>query len=281
MPGAQPHGDYPRATRRGESVERRLAWPNSRYGVVLVTCVTLGWVPVPTVAGPAADSPRTRLRETLAPPTSSVLIDFYQAYLRDQNLEHYRQQVASRYTEATLARISETANTDARRAAVLALGAMGTYEFSNAVLAKAQRDSDPTVRYIAERGLWAIWSRADTPENNETLERIATLVRQEQLDDALQLADKLIARAPRFAEAYNQRAIIYYALQRYQESANDCERVLELNPVHFGALNGLAGCQHRLDKRTEALKTLRRALKLRPFNEGLRESIAALEAEGN
>lgn len=281
MSGAQARGDCSPATRSGTSAEDILAWRCTRSGIVLAIGLMIGGIPLPTVAGPATDSPRTRLRETQAPPTSAVLIDFYHAYLQDQDLGRYRQQVASRYTEATLARITETASTDARRAAVLALGAMGTFESSNAVLAKAQRDTDPTVRYLAERGLWAIWFRADTPENNETLERIAALLRREQLDDALQLADKLVARAPRFAEAYNQRAIIYFALHRYQESANDCERVVELNPYHFGALNGLAGCQYRLDKRTEAIKTLRRALKLRPFNEDLRDSIAALEAEGN
>ena len=86
--------------------------------------------------------------------------------------------------------------------------------------------------------------------------------------------------APRFAEAYNQRAIAHFFRGHFEASAADCLRVLERNPYHFGALAGLAQCQLRLDQRREALKTFRRALRLQPFSEGLREAVSALEAEG-
>jgi tetratricopeptide (TPR) repeat protein len=91
----------------------------------------------------------------------------------------------------------------------------------------------------------------------------------------------LIGRAANFAEAYNQRAIAYFVQGQFQESADDCERVLERNPYHFGALGGLAQCQLALGRRPEALKTLRRALRLQPYSEGLRDLVASLEAEGD
>ncbi|MDR3638488.1 MAG: hypothetical protein P4L84_32085, partial [Isosphaeraceae bacterium] len=81
----------------------------------------------------------------LEPQTSSVLVDYYEGFLRDQDIERFRRQVASRYTEGTLARVADAGGTQARRAAVLALGALGTYESSNAAVARALRDSDPTV----------------------------------------------------------------------------------------------------------------------------------------
>jgi tetratricopeptide (TPR) repeat protein len=90
----------------------------------------------------------------------------------------------------------------------------------------------------------------------------------------------LIGQASNFAEAYNQRAIAHFVQGHFQESAADCERVLERNPYHFGALGGLAQCQLALGQRPEALKTLRRALRLQPYSEGLRELVATLEAEG-
>jgi tetratricopeptide (TPR) repeat protein len=217
----------------------------------------------------------------LEPQTSSVLVDFYEGFLRDQDIEHFRRQVASRYTEGTLARVIESGSTPARRAAVLALGLLGTYDASNGVVARALRDTDPTVRTLAMNALWAIWFRADTPENNATLERVRELLGQERSDDAIDLADKLIGRAPKFAEAYNQRAIAYFLLGRFDESAADCRRVLELNPYHTGALGGLAQCQLRLNQRQEAIKTLRRWLKLQPFSEGLRERIVELETLGD
>ena len=98
------------------------------------------------------------------------------------------------------------------------------------------------------------------------------------LDEAVELAGKLIARAPRLAEAYNQRAIAYFKLGRFAESAEDCQRVLAVNPYHIGALGGLAQCQIQLDQPREALKTLRRSLKLQPHSQALSDNIRALEA---
>ena len=55
---------------------------------------------------------------------------------------------------------------------------------------------------------------------------------------ATNLAARLIARAPKFAEAYNQRAIALFIQRRFEEEREDCRRVLELNPYHIGAVSG-------------------------------------------
>ena len=104
----------------------------------------------------------------------------------------------------------------ARRAAVFALGLFGSFEV-NAAVARGLKDDDPTVRGLAENALWAIWFRADSPENNATLEKVGRLIRQQRFEDAADLATGLIARAPRFAEAYNQRAIAEFFLGRFRE----------------------------------------------------------------
>lgn len=213
------------------------------------------------------------------PDAGSLLVAYYEKFLADQDIESFQRQVSARYTEGTLARLVQSGDLPARRAGVLALGLIGTFQ-SNAVVARALRDSDPTVRDLADNALWAIWFRADTPENNAMLEQVRLLIRHERLEDAVKLASRLIGRAPGFAEAYNQRAIAHFFLGHFQESADDCQRVLERNPYHIGALAGLAQCQIQLDQRREALKTFRRALRLQPFSQGLRQAVSALEAEG-
>ena len=160
---------------------------------------------------------------------------------------------------------------------MLALGLVGTFQV-NQVVARGLRDPDPAVRSLAGNALWAIWFRADTPENNATLQEIRDLVGRERLDEARALASVLIARAPRFAEAYNQRAIALFAQHQYAESAADCRAALERNPYHIGALGGLGQCYLRMDQRAEALATFRRALKLQPFNTSLVETVQVLEA---
>jgi tetratricopeptide (TPR) repeat protein len=213
----------------------------------------------------------------LEPHTGSLLVDYYETYLRDHDIDAFRQHVSARYMEGTLVRLIEAPNIQARRAALLALGLFGSFEV-NAPVAKALRDPDPTVRSIADNALWAIWFRADTPENNGTLERVGALISQQRFEEAIDLATRLIERAPRFAEAYNQRAIARYYLGRFEGSAEDCRLVLDRNPYHIGALSGLAKCQLRLDQRAPAIETLRRAAKLQPYNRDVTQWIAALEA---
>jgi len=227
----------------------------------------------------SSDSLRNGASGMLEPRTGSLLIQYYETFLRDQDIEEFRRHVSARYTAGTLARLVESGPMQARRAAVLSLGLFGGLE-NNATLARALRDDDATVRSLADNALWAIWLRADTPENNATLERVRDLIGHRLLDQAIELATRLVERAPGFAEAYNQRAIAHYFWGHFEESVADCRRVLHLNPYHFGALSGLAKCQLRLGQRQEALETFRRALKLQPHSEGLRKVVAALEAEG-
>jgi tetratricopeptide (TPR) repeat protein len=161
----------------------------------------------------------------------------------------------------------------------LALGLVGTFAANEAV-ATSLRDEDPVVRSLAQNGLWAIWFRADSTENNDRLQEVHGLIQDGNYKMAADKATALVARSSKFAEAYNQRAIALFFQKKFAESAADCHKVLELNPYHFGALSGLVQCQLALKQHFEALKTCRRALKIQPYNESLREMVEALEAEG-
>ena len=212
--------------------------------------------------------------------SANLLVDYFHKLLEDRDFEAFRDRVTVQYTEEMLCRILlNSPAVTARRAAVLSLGFVGGFARSNASLGQALRDSDVTVRKLAEDALWSVWFRADTPDNNQTLQQVSQLISSGQLSRAETLANRLIIAAPDFAEAYNQRAIIYFNLGRFAESARDCQHVLSRNPYHFGAIGGLAQCQMRLDHPSEALETLCRALKLQPYSEGLRVNIKAIEAQ--
>ena len=213
------------------------------------------------------------------PQTGSLLVAYYETFLCDQNLNVFRRHVLGRYMEGTLARLADSGDTQSRRAAVFALGLVGSFRM-NPTVARALRDSDPTVRSLAENALWAIWFRADSAENNAALEQISRLIGHQEFRKAALEATHLIERSPRFAEAYNQRAIAEYHLGQFQASAEDCRLVLEQNPYHIGALAGLAKCLLRLDRREEALAALKRSSRLQPFNEDLKTLISVLEAGG-
>ena len=184
----------------------------------------------------------------LQPHTGSLLVDYYESYIRDQDIDAFRRNVSARYSEGTLSRLLQARDIQSRRASVLALGLFGGYG-CNAALARTLRDTDPTVRTLADNALWAIWFRADSSENNDALEKIHTLISRGKLGEAIHQADVLIARAPTFAEAHNQRAIAHYFQGRFAESVEDCRNVIIHNPYHTGALSGMGQCQLRLGRR--------------------------------
>ncbi len=211
------------------------------------------------------------------PLATALLLDYFDGFLQTRDPELFRRQVLGRYSEGTLARLAQSGTVPARRAAVFALGMVGSFK-ANAIVAHAMRDSDPVVRNLAQSALWAIWFRADSPENNAMLEQVRAMIGNDQLGEAVAAASSLIQRAPQFAEAYNQRAIAYFHLGQFQDSAADCRRVLARNPYHIGALSGLGRCSLDLGRRADALEAFQRLLELQPFDTDVRDTVELLEA---
>ena len=57
---------------------------------------------------------------------------------------------------------------------------------------------------------------------------------------AKDILDKVVANAPDFSEGWNQRAFVLFLQGQFDESLADIDRVLEIEPRHFGALAGRA-----------------------------------------
>lgn len=188
-------------------------------------------------------------------------------------LSKFQKKTAERYSEGTLQRLMDCPDPQARRAAVLALGLMGTMD-SNKALAGRLRDDDRQVRQLANDALWSIWFRGDSAEHSAELQRVIAL-----RDRAKALAglDALIRKAPKFAEAYNQRAILYFRMNEFEKAIADCEKVLQFNPYHYGALSGMGQAQLNLRRPQAALKSFRKALQINPHLEGVQDTIRALE----
>lgn len=216
----------------------------------------------------------------------SLLVEFYrqlperQAENSDAWLVRYhtaasafRKKIAQRYNEGTLQRLLADEDPETRRAAVLALGLVGGMG-SNKALARRLHDPDETVCDLAAGALWSVWFRGDSEDNSAELQR---LVRLRDRGRAVTGLSTLIERAPTFAEAHNQRAILYYQMKVFDRSVTDCERVLALNPYHFGAQAGLGQCLLQLGRQRAALKAFRQALRINPNLAGVAETIRALE----
>jgi len=192
-------------------------------------------------------------------------------------LARFKQKIAARYSEGTLERLLSWNEPEARQAATLALGFVGSIKI-NASLAGRLHDEDALVRQFAADALWSVWFRGDSPLNNQELQRLMRLdPDEEKLENILSAYASLIAEAPTFAEAFNQRAILHFRTGNYARSIVDCEKTLRLNPYHFGAACGLAQCFMKQKKLRAALRCYRRALRINPHLENVRQAISSLE----
>ncbi len=213
-----------------------------------------------------------------------LLVEFYQQIpdsgaqaatkmTRKEAIEVFKHRVAQRYNEGTLLRLLAHGDNQSRRAALLALSLLGTLNACPGIAACLHNDDREIARAAADT-LWTLWFRGDAPANNQELQR---LVRLRDHDKALAGIDALLARAPDFAEAYNQRAIMHFRQKRFDRAVADCQKALELNPYHFGAQAGLGQCYMQMRRHRAALKAFRAALRLNPRMEGVAETIRALE----
>lgn len=197
--------------------------------------------------------------------------------VRRQDLNTFQRKVLARYNEATLEKLLTHSDAEVRQAAVLALGQLGTMAVNGALAARLG-DEDNKVRDLAGDALWSIWFRADSSENNDELQRLMRLpLKADTAPEVLTGYTALIARAPHFAEAYNQRAIVLFRLGEFSQAIADCDKVLRLNPYHFGAASGLAQCYVKQKKFRAALRSYRRAYRIHPFLDGVKQVIASLE----
>jgi tetratricopeptide (TPR) repeat protein len=93
---------------------------------------------------------------------------------------------------------------------------------------------------------------------------------------ALVAFDRTVTLAPGFAQGWNKRATVLYLLGQYEQSLLDCDKVLELEPRHFGALSGMGLIYMALDEPELALEAFERALAVDPTMPGPRHNAEAL-----
>lgn len=141
---------------------------------------------------------------------------------------------------------------------------------------RLQETADPADAASLQQRIWQIWIESDDAASSQLMRRGMAAMANGDPDSALDAFDDLVALSPDFAEAWNKRATIYYLLGRLDESVNDIQQTLELEPRHFGALSGLALIYDAVDKPEAALRSLEAALEINPHLQGSRERMDQL-----
>jgi tetratricopeptide (TPR) repeat protein len=126
------------------------------------------------------------------------------------------------------------------------------------------KNSDPNIRERATRQLWSIWFWQKGKIPLAQIEESERLLSEGNVVGATSILDDLVDALPDFAEAWNRRAVLKFMNQNYERAISDCQKAIELNPVHFGALHGLGLCHAALGNYSAAIKAFRSALDIQP-----------------
>jgi len=91
-----------------------------------------------------------------------------------------------------------------------------------------------------------------------------TYVRAGRYDEALDSFDRSIALEPDSADAYYDRAAVYFALGRYDSAIGDYDKVIELNPNSAAAYNNRGNACAAAHQLQEAIRDYEKAMALEP-----------------
>jgi len=127
-----------------------------------------------------------------------------------------------------------------------------------------------------ELEIWSIWMQSGRERVDELMAQGARQMSAGRLDAALDTFDRVVERAPEFAEGWNKRATVHYLQDNLAQSVADIRRTLELEPRHFGALSGMGLILLKRGDRAGGLEAFEAVLRIHPHAAGIREEVERL-----
>lgn len=124
-----------------------------------------------------------------------------------------------------------------------------------------------------------VWSQSGQQNVDAQMVHAVSSIHTGDYDTALALADQVVRNAPQYVEGWNLRATIHYLREDYRDAVADIERVLALEPRHFGALAGLGRIFLELKDKKAALTAFEMALSIHPHLAEVRNEMDSLREE--
>ena len=127
---------------------------------------------------------------------------------------------------------------------------------------------DATAKAIEER-IWAMWTLSRSDTTNLLMTRVKKAIDEEDYTLAIRLLDAIIEIRPKYVEAWNRRATVFFLKRDYGSALADLRQVLARDPRHFGALAGLGAIMQDIGDDKAALEAYRKALEIDPRLKGV------------
>ena len=116
------------------------------------------------------------------------------------------------------------------------------------------------------KNIWNIWYEVKDPKVIEYFEKGIQAMRIRNYPLAIRFFNNLIEEDPNFAEAWNKRATVYFMMGDFDKSMKDIIKTLELEPRHFGALDGMGLIFIHQEQYEQAIEVYDKMLEIFPFS---------------
>jgi tetratricopeptide (TPR) repeat protein len=147
------------------------------------------------------------------------------------------------------------------------------------LFARLIKSQDSSEAQRTEQSIWSLWMTSDSPTADALLAQAMKASAVNETAAALSILDKVITVHPDYAEAWNKRATVYFLIGRYNDSLKDIDKVLELEPRHFGALSGRGMIKRQQGDLAGARAAFEEALSFNPHMEGVKRALDEIESE--
>ena len=116
-----------------------------------------------------------------------------------------------------------------------------------------------------ESKIWKMWTTHPSEESlTNLLAKGSYYMSQNQLTSAHNVFSKAIELDPKWAEAWNKRATVFYLIGEFKKSQDDIDKVLAIEARHFGALAGQGLVNIQLKNYEKAILSYEQAKEIHP-----------------
>jgi tetratricopeptide (TPR) repeat protein len=139
-----------------------------------------------------------------------------------------------------------------------------------------KRERDPeTARGLAQQVMTELAS-SGSPTVDLLMQWANTAIAEKRNAAALDFLDQATLLQPNFAEAWNRRAGLHYAMGDKRKSMADIHQVLLREPRHFGAIAGLAAILSDNGQDEQALRAWEQYLEIYPADREAQQATMSL-----
>lgn len=132
------------------------------------------------------------------------------------------------------------------------------------LFSRLKREGNPDAAKTIAGEIRAVLTESESATVDLLMRRAATAIAAGQNAAAFDYLDQVTILRPDYAEGFNLRATLHFALGNNRKSVSDIRTTLAIEPRHLGALSGLAGILTLEGRDEAALKVWEAYLNLYP-----------------